>query len=104
MQSKSNTLYLKRGDLKWSVIDPINEIRVFDHSLRAGLQLVDAVAGAFFQAVYGWSDPAMALEPRMARNANGRIFDYGVKLMPDGYLNRARQEQQAVFQFYAAQK
>jgi hypothetical protein len=104
MQSRTETLYLKRGDLKWSVIDPINEIRVFDHAERAGLQLVDAVAGAFFQAVHGWAEPAIALEPRMAENANGRIFEYGLKLMPDGYLQRARPEQKTVIQFYASQK
>ena len=101
MQSRTNTLYLKKGDLKWAVIDPINEIRVLDHTERAGLQLADAVAGAFFQAVNGWAEPAMALEPRMAVDANGSIFDYGFKLMPDGYVHRARPEQRDILDFYA---
>jgi hypothetical protein len=51
MQSRADALWLKQGDLSWSVIDPINEIKVFDHAQRAGLQLADAVAGSFFQAV-----------------------------------------------------
>ena len=102
MQSRTNTLYLNQGDLKWSVIDPINEIRVLDHADRAGLQLVDAVAGAFFQSAYGWADPAIALAPRMAANAEGKIFGYGLKLTPDGYLNRARPEQKVALQFYAS--
>jgi hypothetical protein len=104
MQSKTDMLYLKQGDLKWTVIDPINEIRVYDHGELAGLQLVDSVAGAFFQAVNGWSAPAITLEPRMARDANGRIFGYGLKLMPDGYMGHARPEQLTVLQHYADQK
>ena len=50
-QSKTDTLYLKQGDLKWSVVNPLDEIRVFDPALREGLQIADGVAGAFYQAV-----------------------------------------------------
>jgi hypothetical protein len=103
MQSKTDTLYLNQGDLKWSVIDPMNEVRVLDPIDRAGLQLVDSVASAFYQAAHGWPQPAIALEPRMATNAKGRIFGYGLKLMPSGYLRRARPEQKAVFEYYAAE-
>jgi hypothetical protein len=68
MQSRVGALFLKRGDLKWSVIDPINEVAAYDHPERAGLQIADAVASAFYLAVACDSpDPqfACALKPRM---------------------------------------
>jgi hypothetical protein len=103
-QSKEGRLYLKRGDLKWSVVDPIDEIRVFDSAERAGLQLADVVAGAFFQAGVGKHDFAKALEQRMAANAAGKVFDYGVKLMPWWYLKHAAASEPGAFDFYAALK
>lgn len=99
--SREGRLHLKRGDLKWSVVDTMEEIRVFDATERAGLQLADVVAGAFFQAGEGKHDFAIALEQRMAANANGRVFDYGVKLMPDGYLKSTRSNAQGAFHHYA---
>jgi hypothetical protein len=103
-QSKTDRLYIKRGDLKWSVINPLDEIRVHDPADREGLQIADAVAGAFYQAVNGYADPAIALAPRMAFDAQGRILDYGVKLMPGGYLTRAPAHQRPIFDFYAQEK
>jgi hypothetical protein len=104
MQSKAGSLYLNRGDLRWSVVDPLNEVRVYDHSERAGLQISDAVAAAFYQAVDGSPHPecayAMALEPRMARDPNGKIFEYGLKLMPTGYHRYRRWAHSAIFEFY----
>jgi hypothetical protein len=107
MQSKGGTLFLNRGDIKWSVVDPVNQVFVFDHAERAGLQLSDSVASAFYQAVSG--EPAniqhaMALEPRIARDQSGQAFGYGVKLMPDGYLIRATGDQRHIFDFYRAKK
>jgi hypothetical protein len=103
-QSKANALFINRGDLRWSVIDPINQVHAFDHSERAGLQLSDVVAGAFFQSVNGApiirSDYAMALEPRMARDVGGKIFGYSLKLMPSSYLWRAPSSQHLIFDFY----
>lgn len=49
-QSGTGTLHIGFRDLRWSVID-FEEIFVLDHKQRAGLQLTDIVAGAFFQAV-----------------------------------------------------
>jgi hypothetical protein len=104
MQSKTDTLYLKQGDLQWSVIDPISEIRVYDPAERAGLQISDAVAAAFYQAVSGMpvSEPAyaMALQPRMARDLQGNIFGYGLKLMPNRYYLRAQPHQRPILDFY----
>jgi hypothetical protein len=49
-QSYFGELVLDAGDISWVVVD-FDEIRVLDHAARAGLQLADIVAGAFFQAV-----------------------------------------------------
>jgi hypothetical protein len=104
IQSRAGALFLKRGDLKWSVIDPINEIDVYDPVERFGLQIADPIASAFYQAVSGipLSNPnyAIALAPRMARDVNGKIFDYGLKLMPDGYHLHAPAHQRPIFDFY----
>lgn len=101
VQSKAKMLYLNKGDIKWSVIDPLNEVRVFDHSERAGLQLSDAVASSFYQSVAGEPEPdtrfAALLKPRLARDPNGKIFNYGIKIMPDGYLARAPEAQREFF-------
>jgi hypothetical protein len=103
-QSKTNSLYLKQGDLKWSVLNPLDEIRAHDPATREGLQIADSVAGAFYQAVNGYVEPAIALAPRMAFDSRGSILGYGIKLMPDGYLNRAPARHRAVFEFYSQEK
>jgi hypothetical protein len=103
IQSHANALFLKRGDLKWSVVDPINHVFAYDHAERAGLQIADAVASAFYLGVAGASpNPqfAYALKPRVTPNRQGQIFGYGLKLMPDGYLKRAPSRQRALFEFY----
>ena len=103
MQSKADALFLRRGDIKWSVVDPINQIAAIDNSERAGLQLSDSIASAFYQSVSGPSpdiSSAVALEPRMARGQNGQIFEYGLKLMPDNFLRRATAEQRRIFDYY----
>jgi len=101
MQSKANALFLKNGDLRWSVVDPLDEVRAYDHPERAGLQLADAVASAFYQAVSGEPTPdpefALALKPRLTRNEKGSIFGYGIKLMPPRYLERAPEQHRKFF-------
>lgn len=108
IQSRAGALFLKRGDLKWSVIDPLNEVYAYDHPERAGLQLADAVASSFYQAVNGEPTPdpqfAIALEPRITRNADNQLFGYGLKLMPDGYLKRAPAHHRPLFDFYLRRK
>jgi hypothetical protein len=104
MQSKANALFLNRGDLKWSVVDPMREVYAWDHSQRAGLQMADAVASAFYQSVAGEPAPntlhARALEPRMARDENEKVFGYGFKLMPGWYHLRAPKHQRDILEFY----
>ena len=43
-------MHIDKGDLCWSVVDE-DEILVLDSNQRAGLQLSDLCAGAFFQAL-----------------------------------------------------
>jgi hypothetical protein len=103
-QSKTGTVYLKQGEVKWSVVDAAEEIRVFDAAHRPGLQLADVVAGAFFQAAAGRPEFAIALRPRMAFNSDGNFFGYSVKLLPSGYMQQASAEVRRVFEFYMSQK
>ena len=109
MQSRGGTMFLKQGDLKWSVINESN-IHAFDHKERAGLQLADAIAGAFFQSVNlgptGTSEPkyAMLLEPRMACDADGNIYDYGLKIMPGQFRLNALPHHRPILDFYYSQK
>ncbi len=107
-QSRADMLFIKNGDIKWSVIDPIREVFAYDHAERAGLQMADAVASAFYQSVAGEPEPnclhARALKPRMARDAQGNIFGYGLKLMPGRYHLKAPPHQREIFDFYTGKE
>ncbi|TDR87209.1 DUF3800 domain-containing protein [Enterovirga rhinocerotis] len=106
LQSKSDNLYLSRGDLDWSVVDT-TLVESYNHRLRAGLQLADAVASAFYQAIdvrsNGTCKPefAKALRPRMWQGDDGQIAERGLKAMPSP-LWRARllPQQKDIFSFY----
>ncbi len=108
MKSSGKNLYLPLGDLSWSVMHR-DLLEVHNHQDRAGLQLADIVAGAFFKACdvfdTGNCDPVFAklLEPKMARypdTSDGQISGYGVKLMPNWRKAQLRNDQQEVFRFY----
>jgi len=108
-QSVLGTLLIDAGDLCWSVID-FEEVRVLDHKSRAGLQLADIGAGAFFQALEQ-NRPAncdaqfaMALKPCMALNAKGRLLDYSLKTMPELKKAGLSIEQRRIFEFYGYPK
>lgn len=103
-QSQENALYLNTGDIQWPLID-MNEIDARDHSTRAGLQLADCVAGAFFKAVERnaagqcVSQYADNIRTRMYRR-NGRYLGHGVKPMP-GLNHMALDEaQRALFRSF----
>lgn len=102
-QSRSGMLFLKQGDIEWSVIDD-EEILVLEHKKRAGLQLADLVASAFFQAVeqvkIGKCNPtyAEALLPRLARDQYGRVLDFGVKTIPSLHEMDLDPVQQIIFE------
>lgn len=103
------TLDLAQGDLCWSVID-FDEVRVLDHKDRAGLQLADIGAGAFFMALEQNrpancdAQYAKLLEPRMAKNKSGKILGYGIKTMPHLHDMGLAIEQREVFEFFGYSK
>ena len=111
-QSRLRSLTLNYKDIKWSVID-WDEIRVLDHKERAGLQLSDVVAGAFYQAVEQnrgggeiECDPSHAklLKPIIAARGNGWTIGYGLKTMPLPAAMKLTIPQRALFEFYGFSK
>src|SRR5262249_51750536 len=108
-QSGTGTLFIGYKDLKWSVID-FDEIFVLDHAARAGLQLADVIAGAFFQAVErnrpGECDPTYAkiLKPLMAQDPYGNYLGRGLKTIPTPREMGLSTEQRELFEFYGYSK
>ncbi|TAL77319.1 MAG: DUF3800 domain-containing protein [Beijerinckiaceae bacterium] len=92
-QSATGSLYLDKYDLDWSVVDT-KEMHSFANKERAGLQLADTVASAFYSGLEKTSEAtpnaeyAKLLERRMARDDSRRILDCGVKIMPKWIPNR----------------
>lgn len=86
-QSDHDMLYDKRFDLDWSVVN-IDEIHSYPNKMRAGLQLADVAASAFFTGIEptpaGTVNPdyAKLLLPRICQGANHRRYGFGVKMMP----------------------
>jgi hypothetical protein len=98
-------LHHAAGDLKWSMVDT-NEILVLDHPEKAGLQLSDVVAGAFYEAVernrgeIEHCDPSYAklLQPLIATSAAGNLLSYGIKTMPNLWEMDLQDEQKVIFE------
>jgi Protein of unknown function (DUF3800) len=110
-QSVNKLLRLNAGDIKWSMIDT-KEILIRDHTERAGLQLADLIAGAFYEAVErnrGGAencDPSYAklLRPLMTLSGKGGIMGYSIKTMPSLWEMQLLPEQRAVFESYGYSK
>jgi hypothetical protein len=110
-QSRLRSLTLGYKDIKWSVVD-WEEIRVLDHKDRAGLQLADVIAGAFYQAVEmnrgeaKECDPSCAklLKPLIAARSNGWTIGYGLKPMPIPEAMSLVESQKALFEFFGFPK
>ncbi|MGJ4958002.1 DUF3800 domain-containing protein [Bradyrhizobium sp. HKCCYLRH2015] len=106
-QSVNGKLRLKAGDIKWSMID-LNEVLVMDHHHRAGLQLSDVIAGAFYEAVernrgdIEHCEPAYAkqLEPLVAKSAKNNALGYGIKTMPNLWKMDLQDQQKAIFEHF----
>lgn len=97
---------LPQGTIEWDVID-IQQINDFPHKTRAGLQMADWVAGAFFKAAdkhsTGGADPRFAkiLEPRMARLPPSTLkAGFSVKLLPKYRGLRIDTDQLDIFRAY----
>lgn len=112
MKGPTENLVLPMGNLRWSVMES-NLLKIYPHQERAGLQLADVVASAFFKAAdtqnTGGSDPRFAklLAPRMARyrdRSSALISGYGVKLLPGLKRAELTAEQQEIFAYYGYPK
>ncbi|MDX2264337.1 MAG: DUF3800 domain-containing protein [Hyphomicrobiales bacterium] len=108
-KSEADRTFLPLGDLQWDVMDQ-SLLEVHNHRSRAGLQLADVVASAFFKAcdVHDTraSDPTFAklLSDRMGRDPNtlnGTVTGYGVKLMPSWKTAKLAKEQKRYSSFTA---
>ena len=108
MRLKKHNPYLPWGKLYWDVMNS-DQLHVYPHLDREGLQLADVVASAFFKACdkhdTGACDPtfAKALRNRMAREPNkvrGQISGFGVKLMPSMRTAKLDLDQAAIFKYY----
>jgi hypothetical protein len=72
--------------IDWSAVDSDN-VEIYEHKKRMGLQIADAVASAMWNGVnpngYGYTEPRYAEMLRPTVYAfNGRRFGYGIKVMP----------------------
>lgn len=101
-----NTQTANYDHISWEVIKR-DQLGAFRHEKRAGLQLADAVASAFFQACdnqqSGPCNPQFArlLRPRMAiKKGKRRPAGFGVKLMPHVDDAKLTPDQLMIFREY----
>ena len=86
-QSKMGMMYHDRYDLDWRSFSH-NELFIYPNRMRAGLQLADCVASAFFAGLEATPDgtikPGFAkrLVPRICPDHKGRRYGFGVRTMP----------------------
>ncbi|WID95950.1 DUF3800 domain-containing protein [Bosea vestrisii] len=108
MKLKRHNPFLPWGRIEWDVLDH-QLFKVYPHHERAGLQLADIAASAFFKACdkhdTGACDSTFAklLAPRMARQPSETGWltsGYGVKLMPSLKGAQLGPEQSDIFKFY----
>lgn len=104
-QQEGGKIYLKKREPVTNMLS-MDLMEDHPHYTRAGLQLADAAASAFYQAIDclgpgQWVvEPAKALAPIMAKE-KGRQKDFGVTLFPAVPWKAAlTPEQKQIFQFY----
>ena len=89
----------------WDVMD-FAQINTYPAKNRAGLQLADSVASAFYSALELTAEgqvkpePAKALMPRMAMSRNNRIYDFGLKVWPDFASTIIQANQREILDYY----
>ncbi|UGY06145.1 DUF3800 domain-containing protein [Bradyrhizobium quebecense] len=112
IRSAEGNNFLPLGNLVWETMDE-NLIFIFKNKQRAGLQLADTVASAFFKACdyvdTGECDPEFAklLAPRMCHDPDGSpgpASGYSVKLMPKIGDAKLLPVQAEIFTFYGYPK
>jgi Protein of unknown function (DUF3800) len=86
-QSRLGMMYHKGYDLDWRVFSS-SELFIYPNKMRAGLQLADCAASAFFAGLESTPDGiikpafAKALIPRICPDHKGRRYGFGVRTMP----------------------
>ncbi len=104
-KARLGLLFSKEFPLDWDVVDP-NEMHIYPNDARAGLQLSDVAASAFYSAVErdngGGTKPDFAklLLPRICPDVKGRRYMYGLKVLPRHLPPRLPPEQKDIFDFY----
>ncbi len=97
--------FSKEFPLDWSVVEP-SEMHVYPNDARAGLQLSDVAASAFYSAVEcddtGRTKSAFAksLLRTVCPDFKGRRYMYGLKVLPRSLPPRLPPEQRDIFDFY----
>lgn len=92
--------------LDWDVVNH-EEMFIHPNSMRAGLQLADGLASAFFAAVErapdGTTKPDFAkhLLPRICRDRRKHSYMYGLKVLPRWKPPTLEPAQKAIFDFYS---
>ncbi|KAB2937405.1 hypothetical protein [Hyphomicrobium sp.] len=106
LKSMAGQNKLPLGDISWDVMSH-DHFEVHPNERRPGLQLADAVAGAFLRACdvnqIGQRDvqAAKLLKPVMTGDPSaGMVHGFSVKLMPKWGIANLTREQQQVFRFY----
>lgn len=103
-QQEGKGLYLQKRQPVIKMLSP-DLMLDYPHYSRAGLQLADTVASAFYQGIDfmgpgTWNpSPAKALARIMARENNSPV-DFGVALFPAPWKAELTIEQQNVFSYY----
>jgi hypothetical protein len=108
LKSEEGKNFLPLGNLVWETIDE-DLMFIYSHKERAGLQLADTVASAFFKACdfvdTGECNPEFAklLAPRMCQVPDGNqgaVSGYSVKLMPNPKIANLLPAQAEIFTYY----
>ena len=104
-QQQGGKLYLTKREPDTELLD-WQLMKAYPHKTRAGLQLADFVASAFYQAIDTtgegkWDvEPAKTLYPIMATE-NGSRRDFGVSLWPTKWWEAdLTREQREIFRYY----
>lgn len=104
-QQQGGQIYLKKREPVTAMLD-WDLMEAFPHEDRAGLQLADYVASAFYQAIDclgpgEWNpEPAKSLQPIMAKE-NGVQKDFGVALFPTpAWKAELAPDQRQIFEHY----
>jgi len=105
IKDQNGELVLDKRKPIWSVLD-LNQIYAFDHRTRAGLQLGDVVASAFYQAVN--RDGVSIPDAQYAERLRGRVWSRNRQWVDEGFtvwpttlrFLRLDENQKRVFRHY----